>query len=280
MNLTTCMDYKKALIKYVQEKKIKNKSISFESMAKYCGIQKTYLSKVLHKKGNLSLDQFFLACQYLKLTSTEFEFMENLFHFSTTNIELRKIKYQKLLEENKKEILKSENNLKLTNTPQTKTNDLQNEIQNHQIYFLDPYYQLVHLFLHIPHYSKNPIEISKKLNLTTETLENYLTDLIHWNYIEKIKNSYRILTTNQHLSKNSKLNKVFRNFIRQASLNKMNQLNTDDFYSISVVMACSEESQQKIHKQFLEFLKSTQNEVLSSESNEVYQLNFDLLKWS
>ena len=114
MNLTTCTDYKIALIQYVQEKKLKNKSISFESMAKYCGIQKTYLSKVLHKKGNLSLDQFFLACQYLKLTSKEFEFMENLFHFSTTNIELRKIKYQKLLEENKKEILKSENNLKLT----------------------------------------------------------------------------------------------------------------------------------------------------------------------
>jgi transcriptional regulator with XRE-family HTH domain len=272
MNLYECKTYKEALKVLTEERKTKRKAVTFEAMADYCGIQKTYLSKVLNKDGNLSADQLFQAAEFLKLNAFESNYLENLYQVNTTQVNSRKLKFQLAIEKARKEILKSENSIK-------------SEIEHlHELatekYYLDPYYQLIHIFLTIDHYSKNHLEIGKNLNLPNTRLDQYLNDLSDWKIIEIKNGSYKVLKNNLHLPKDSYLNSSFRNFVRQASQNKMNILEQDDFYSFSAIVSCDIETKQKIQKRFLEFLKNCQNDVMKSKSEEVFQINFDLLKWS
>jgi len=270
MSFYECVDYKEALKVLTEDRKTKRKSITYEAMAAHCNIQKTYLSKVLNKDGNLSLDQLFLAADYLKLTAFENQFIENLYLWNTTTVAARKSKYLQALEKARREILKSENSLK------TETESLQNLML--EKYYLDPSYQLIHIFLTIPEYSKNFARIAEKLNLPKEIFENYLQDLTDWKIIEFKSNSYQVIRNNLHLPKDSDLTATFRNSTRLASQNKMNLSKADDFYSFFAIISCDEETKQRIQKRFLDFLKQCQNDVMKSDSEEVFQINFDLLK--
>ena len=272
MTLYECDDYKQALKLLTEDRKLKRKAVTYEAMAQHCGIQKTYLSKVLNKEGNLSHDQLFLAAEFLKLSAFETNFLENLYWVNVTQVASRKIKYDLAVENARKEILKSENSIKTDG-----------EIL-HQLliekYYLDPYYQLIHIFLTIDSYSKNPQDIVKKLGLPQTKFENYLGDLSDWKIIEFKNGTYKVLKNNLHLPKDSDLNTTFRNSTRLASQNKMNVVEQDDFYSFTAIISCDEKTKEKIQKKFLEFLKNCQSEVIKSTSEGVYQINFDLLKWS
>lgn len=272
MTLYECRDYKTALKLLTEERKSKRASVTFEAMAGHCGIQKTYLSKVLNKDGNLSADQLYQAADFLKLSAFENQFLENLYLENTTQVPSRKNRFQQLLEKARREVLKSENSLK---TERENLNSLMLER-----YYLDPYYQLIHIFLTIDSFAKNPSEIAKNLNLPKEKFQKYLSDLTEWKTIEFKNNAYKVLKNNLHLPKDSDLNGTFRNSSRQASQAKMNTLEQDNFYSFSAIISCDEDTKQKIQKRFLDFLKQCQNDVMKSESEEVYQINFDLLKWS
>lgn len=272
MTLYECNTYKEALKILTEELKSKRKAVTFEAMAEACGVQKTYLSKVLNKEGNLSPDQLFQASEFLKLNAFESHYLEHLYLLNTTTVANRKIKFQQLLDKARKEILKSENSIK---TESENINDLAIEK-----YYLDPYYQLIHIFLTIDYYSKNYSEISKKLNLSTVKFDLYISDLIDWKMIDFKNGVYKVLKNNLHLSKDSYLNSAFRNLGHLASMNKMNTSEQDDFYSFSAIISCDSETKQKIQKRFLDFLKSCQSDVVKASSEEVYQLNFDLVKWS
>ncbi len=273
MQLHECNDYKEALRYLTEERKLKRKSVTYEAMASFCGVQKTYLSKVLNKDGNLSQDQLFQACEFLKLNTFETQFLENLYLLNTSQVNTRKIKHQLILEKLKKEALKSEHSIK------TET-EISKQHATHEKYYLDPYYQLIHIFLTIESYSKNEFDIAQKLNIPKSLFENYLSDLIDWKIIEIKNGVYKVLKNNLHLSKDSDLNTSFRNSARLVSQNKMNIIEKDDFYSFSAIISCDKSTQEKIQKRFLDFLKSCQSDVMSSDSKEVYQINFDLLKWS
>ncbi len=254
------------------DRKSKRKAVTFEAMAEYCGIQKTYLSKVLNKEGNLSLDQLTRASEFLKLNAFETEFLENLYLLNITQILTRKLKYQQALEKARKEVLKSENSIK------SESEDLHHLMI--EKYYLDPFYQLIHIFLTIDSYAKNAQEIGKKLGLPKRNFDHYLMDLVDWKIIELKNGIYKVVKNNLHLPKDSDLNTTFRNSSRLASQSKMNASEADDFYAFSAIISCDDQTKQKIQKRFLDFLKQCQNDVIKSDSKEVFQLNFDLLKWS
>lgn len=273
MTLYDCTSYKDALKLLVEERKQLRKSVTFEAMAKYCGIQKTYLSKVLSQKGNLSLDQLALAGEYLKLNTFESQFLENLYLQNTTIVQARLAKYQQALEKARREILKSENSLQAETHPAF----IQEMTEK---YYLDPYYQLIHIFLTIDRFNKQPSLIRERLGLSENKFNVYIDDLLNWKIVEFKNSSFKVLKNNLHLSKDSNLTSAFQNFARQSSMSRMNQLESQDYYSFSAIISCDEKTKDKIQKKFLEFLKQCQTDVSKSPSQEVYQINFDLLKWS
>lgn len=273
MGLYDCVSYKEALIFLVADRKQRKRPITFEAMAEHCRIQKTYLSKVLNKQGNLSQDQLFLACEYLKLTGQELHFLENLHLYDTTLVSARKISAQNSLTKVRKENLKSENSIHV------ESGLSQNQLIKER-YYLDPLYQLIHMFLTIDSFSKDSSAISNKLHISKSKLEKYLADLTDWGLIENRNGRYKVLKNNMHLTEGSYLNSAFRNFSRLTSQSRMNELDNEDFYSFSAIISCDEITKQKIQKRFLDFLKQCQNDVIKADSRDVYQINFDLLKWS
>lgn len=273
MSLYECQSYKQALKILVQERKKIRKSVTFEAMALHCGVQKTYLSKVLSQKGNLSTDQLYLAAEYLKLTTFEFQFLENLFLLNTSNLMQRKAHFQQALDKARREILKSENTLHTESTSAV-------EQSHSEKYYMDPFYQLIHIFLTIDTLNKDSKSIPKKLGLSEEKFSEYVDDLLKWKIIEFKNGRFNVLKNNLHLSKDSHLNTAFRNATKLSAITKMNQLDSQNYYSFSAIISCDHRTKEKIQKRFLDFLKASQSDVIKSNSEEVYQINFDLLKWS
>ena len=75
MNLFQLADYRDAIRQRLLELKAQNPSSSFQNLAKRCGVQKTYLSRVLSGgKAELSSDQLFLALDYLGFPEPEREY--------------------------------------------------------------------------------------------------------------------------------------------------------------------------------------------------------------
>jgi transcriptional regulator with XRE-family HTH domain len=74
------------------------KHLTITSMADYCGVQRTYLSKMMNREGNLSEDQIFLASKYLGLSPEETDFLLLLRAASATEIPERRLHLESLAE--------------------------------------------------------------------------------------------------------------------------------------------------------------------------------------
>lgn len=76
MSIYKHIDYKILLKNSLETKKSSlGRAFTYESMAKACRIQKTYLSRVLNRDGDLSRDQLYRACEFLGFSAAEKEFV-------------------------------------------------------------------------------------------------------------------------------------------------------------------------------------------------------------
>ena len=83
-----------------------------------------------------------------------------------------------------------------------------------------------------------------------------------------------------HLPENSKKIVAFRNLSKAKSIDKISRISSDTFLSMHVFFVADESGKNKIQKLFLEFLNESKKISDKSKPEEVFQLNFDLLKWS
>jgi hypothetical protein len=68
--------------------------------------------------------------------------------------------------------------------------------------------------------------------------------------------------------------------MRLKALDLMEKISKNRQYSFSVLYSSGEESRRKIQTRFLEFIDWVQKETQAEAPAHVYQLNFDLLKWT
>lgn len=99
--------YKLALTEELKTRKaLGSKDLTITAMADYCGVQRTYLSKMMNRSGNLSEDQIFLASKYLGLTYEESDFLLLLRSIAATGLEDRREHLRGILEATREEHLK------------------------------------------------------------------------------------------------------------------------------------------------------------------------------
>lgn len=245
-------------------------------MAKACGVQKAYLSRVLKYKGNLSLDQVYLSCDFLKLKPMEVDYIISLYHFENTTIEKRKKQLINEINEMKRKALRTEAHLNLADNS-TVTQDNQKDLS---IFYSDPNFSLIHMFLTLKKYSREPMLLRNILPIEKEKLNFYLDQLVLMGFVEETNDGWKILRHSVHLSESSYLIKAHRTFMRLKSLEKIDSLSQSDFHSVSILFSTDIEVHRKIREKFFQFLTEVEKMVQKSEEVEVYQLNFDLLKWS
>lgn len=272
MNIFEFDDYKRALRDLLEAKKrLLGNRVTSEKLAKACGIQKTYLSRVLNDSAHLSSDQLFLACQYLAVNETDREYLMLLHERQRSHIPERRAQLERSLETMRREQLRSNRYVQSEQTQMIKPNEL---------YFMDPLLPLVHVFLTIDQYAKQPRNIAQTLNISIELLTSALNTLQQMNLIAFTAERCEVLVQAMHLNPESSAYNSFRTNQRINALQRIQWLPKDRSYNFSVTFSADAKTKKLIHKKFLEFLSEVRLMAESADKEEVYQMVFDLFDWS
>lgn len=298
MSIFEYKDYKKAIKEVLlQKKRHFPNTFSFQAMANYMQVQKTYLSKVLNQDGNLTPDQFFLACEFLQITDRESTYLSLLREKEMTTLAKRKSFLEQEIQKLQRQELKTEAYLnanardaKLANADRSESSssknrppvnqDIKSESANsmRSLYFLDPYVQLVHLGMEVPPHNKTPTLLVDKLGISEERLTKIIKILTDLNFVRWSKDRYVVDLQTMHLPEDSEIFPVYRQMVRQILLSHLEKSTADD-YHFSVFFTADKETQIKIRQNFLNFLKETQKLVEKADPKLMVQMNFDLKRW-
>ena len=273
MNIFNNLDYRTVLKIRFTERKMTRSATTLEAMSNYCRIQKPYLSKVFNHHGNLNRDQLYLASEYLGFNESENQFLVLLHDFDQCSLEKRKAEIKRKIEKLQSQFLKSESHLNSKVVAEVDFTSIAD-------YYSDPFHQLVHIFLTIERFQKNVSLIAKQLDISVDQLEIYMDNLERFKIIERSISGVRILVSNLHLPANAKVIKAYKILSRVQALHKIGKLDDSNDYSFNVVLSCDLQTRTKIQEKFLVFLKEVQTLVGKSEEKDVFQLGFDLIKWS
>lgn len=277
MNIYATTDYRKIIVTTMDERKFLDKSFTFQSMATFIRVQKPYLSKVLNKKADFSSDQMYMACEYLEFNEEETQYLMLLLEYDRTTYLVRK---KKILSEIQK----------IQDSKRDSKNVIAKEIQNLSLvdldnstladYYLDPIVQIIHIFLLIPRYVKNPKLIADHLSISEDNLQDVLKKLVELRIIEINENKIKVVVKTMHLPRESKLVGVTQQMMRQFASYRMSRLPWSLKKSWMVTFNSNEESRKKMELEFNLFLEKVRNISSEGPKTDCYQMSFDLFPWS
>lgn len=257
----------------LQLKSVSGQRYTFQKMADACRVQKTYLSRVLGGNGTLNADQIFAACHYLKLAPQECEFLQLLGEQERSVFPERKKQIEISVSRIRKQALRSESALDASINESTRDANLH--------YYLEPYAQVVHLFLTIAHYQRNPARIAEALRLEPKYVWSIVEKLAQGGFVVVEDGRYRSVPVDLHLPADSTLYPSWRTLQRTLTLQKIQRTSTDNSdYHFTVLFSSDPDARNRIQTRFLEFLREMQEIVKQSDETQVYQANFDLFSWS
>lgn len=273
MNIYNYLDYKIFLREALREKKLQvSASFTYDRMAKACGIQKTYLSRVLNSDdSHLSEDQLFLAATYLGMPREEHRYLDLLRAFQKSQSTQYRAGLQKEIDQLRDANQRSDSHLKAEKIPFT---------SDYAPYYLDPNVMLVHIFLAVERYRKNLRLLVRQLDLSEEYFSEILTKLEQMKLISLTDTGYVLLKDSTHLPVDSPLYGPYRFMQRLKSLERIQKLPKGRTYNFTAVFSADEQVRKSIQTKFLEMLEYIEKIASNAADEEVYQINFDLFDWS
>ncbi len=266
-------NYKQALQSVLEERrKTLGKIYTYQGMAKACRVQKTYLSRVFNGDAHLSDDQLYMAADFLGMNPEERQYVTLLHQYERSGLQPRKRLIQPQIEAVRKRNLKTASHLAVE--------QMSAEASDYSEYFINPMMQLVHAYLMVPKFAKDLTRLRQNLGLPNAELAKILARLSLLGFIRFHQDKYEVVKDSFHLSPESPIYQAYRKLLRLKALERLEKTAADDSYGISVVFTATEEVRRKVQSRFLAFLKEIEDEVRPAESAEVYQMNFDLFRWS
>jgi hypothetical protein len=273
MSIYAYKSYKNALnSKLHEKKKLFGRQFTYQNMADHCRIQKTYLSKVLSREGNLTEDQLYLACTYLSFNEEEIKFCLLLLSIEKCCIPARKSFLESQLKVFRENHLRTEESL---------SNEY-SILANGQLieYHTNPTLILIHIFLTIDEFSRDIQKISKSLNISIVELKTHIEKLISLGLIIEKDGRFVVIEKNLHLSKDSPVFPSYRSLMRLKALEQTERFSKSENYSFSAIISTDDDVRQKIQSEVLKLLKKAEGWVSKGKELEFLQFNIDLLKWS
>lgn len=252
--------------------KSKNPKYTYGRLAKYCRIQKTYLSRVINHDADLSEDQLYLTSQYLQLNHEETEYLQLLHGYERTNLDGRRQQILKDIELIQSKKMKTESHLSRSEVVKPNLNI--------DLYYTEPWLQIIHMCLTIPKYSKQPLLLGPLLRLSETEIQGHIAALKSLKLVTESKGKVIPTKDDIHMPTEHPLYATYRTMTRLKSIEQMARLPIDKRYSFSVVFSSNPQTRAKIHQEFLQFLKKVKSLVESNKESHVYQLNFDLFDWT
>ena len=273
MNVYNHLNYKDFLrLALIEKRKHVSASFTYSRMAKVCGIQKTYLSRVLNSDAShLSEDQLFQAGTYLGLTKDENKYLQLLRTYQKSDVLSFKAELKSEIDSIRTLNERSESHLAVETIESSV--DLSS-------YYLDPNVMITHIFLAVERFRKDLKALALQLHYSDEYLSQILSKLEQMKLIKLTDSGYVLLKEDTHLPIDSPLYYPYRFMQRVKTLERIQRLNQEKTYNFSVVFSADEGTRKKIKGKFLELLEFAGKAANGAKNEEVYQMNFDLFDWS
>lgn len=273
MFLFDLQDYREAIKQIIEQKQKTIRTLTFQSVAQQCRIQKGYLSRVVAKSADLSRDQLFLFCDAMHLDPQQRNFLFLLHDFNRAGVEKRKIALGRELEQLRAKAAKTEGHIRYDKL-------ISDDVSQFSKYYLDINTQLVHMFLTVQRYRNDLSLIESALRIDSTQMHQHLARLEELGLIKIEGAKISILRDELHLSADHPIFPIYRSMMRIRATSRLQENSDADNYSYSAFVSASSNTRILVKKRFLAFLKELQKEVGTDNPQEVFQINFDVLSWS
>ena len=274
MNVFSTSDYREAIKEILKERKRLGTAMTLEKLAKSAGTQKAHISNVLSGRANFQPDQLFMIANALKLATEESKYLMLLLEHERSALDIRKRAIDIEIEALQIKNNQTEEHLKFSGLNEPEVNSLLAE------YYLDPFYQLVHIALSIDRFSNNPKALKESFGLSEERLSTILHNLERAGIVEKKNGRYVNKRKNLHLKRASPLYSAWRSQLQQLGRTKTVQTSSDSSYGFSVVFSADEPTRKRMLGKILELIKSFESDVAAAPAKNVYQFAIDLFPWT
>jgi uncharacterized protein (TIGR02147 family) len=271
MNIFEFNSYTEALQQTFHERKAMNSELTLAWLAQQSLIQPSYLTNVLKGRADLNSDQLYRLCDLLNLTVEDYEFLQLLLEMKRTQFDKKRKELELKIKKIRAQQLSAEKTLKtqtVTLTP-----------EQSEKYYLDPYVQLIHIYLTIPKAKKNLTSLAQKFSVSEARMTLVLQALIEIGYVQKRSEEYEVLQKGKHLPRESHLLRPHQHMLRLKSLEQLQALPAESTYSFSATISTTPEVRTRLQAEFLKFLKAAEKLVENHEAEKLYQINFDLFPW-
>lgn len=272
MSVYNYLDYRALVRDQAQAWRKKRSGLTLQRLAEYARIQPPYLTNVLKGRAHLNSDQLYLITKALGFQSDETAYALKLLEWERCSLADRKRELEEQIHEIRRNMLKTEKQLR------AKKVDIQSE--NFMRFYLNPDLQLVYTFLGVKRFAQNIDLIAQSLGIEKGRVESLIKELKELGFITLSEQGIEKTYPNLHLPKESPLTRAQQQMLRLRSLQQQQLLDDSLNYSFMVTFTADKETRDKIHREFLKFLKTVEGWVKDAPSEEVYQIHFDLFRWS
>lgn len=271
MSVFAFNSYTEALNPVLQRKREEDSTWTLAKLAQECQMQPSYLTNVLKGRADFNSDQLYRIGDQLGLKTEEVDFLHLLLELKRTTFEKRKQQLNKQIQDIQKQQLRAEKHLT--------TKSVELSAEQLEQYYLNPYIQLVHIYLGTHDGTSSAESLAKKFLTTTDQMSSILKVLEEIKYIHKKGARYEVLVRGQHLPRESHILRPHHVMMRMKSLDQMQRLAPDQTYSFSATISTLPEVRTQLQAEFLKFLKVAEKLVRGHKPQNLYQINFDLFPW-
>lgn len=242
----------------------KNRRGALSRAAEEMNCQRSYLSRVMNSKMDLTMDQAFVLCRHLKFTPDEREYFICLLEHDRASDKT----YREYLNEKVKKLRSQQENIGRIISRTETTPD------NSGLYFSTWYYCAIHLLTSSPKYQTREA-IATKLELPQSIVSEVLQQLLKWGAITNKFNKWEYKQGEFHLSKfNPYVNLHHNNWRSRAILDSQSADNQNLHYT-NIQIARIEDI-AKIKDLALEFIRKCDKILGPSDPEEGVVINLDV----
>lgn len=271
MSIYSHLTYRPALQEILENERKMGVKRTLRGLAEDVGLQASFLTNVLKGRFDFNADQLFAIAIALEIPSREIKYLLQLLEHERSVNPQRKRELKKEIESQRQQHFKTEKHIS------SKTVEMSSDAMAE--YYLDPFMPLVHLYLKISPYDKEPLRLAKTIGISDDHLRKIFGVLVRIGCIAPEGTHYKVLFQNHHLPKENPLCDPHQSIIRMKAIDQMQRLDHHQKYSFSATISGSEETREELQAEFLEFLKKAEALVRDSKNEKIYQMNFDLFPW-
>lgn len=257
-----------ALRELVEKRKHLDPKFSFGILADACQIQRSYLSQAINQKARLSADQVFAITKYLAVKENEAKYLLILNEIETTGLKERRDELEKERRKLQTGSLKTENKIKRPTVESSGEPFFQ--------YYTNWAVPLVHMYLTIPRYLRNPESIRASLGLDENVFRESLSTLEALSLISTSTKGIKVLQDKLHLPSSSYFSKTNAISFRQKAIESLQKTKNSEDHHFTATFSGTMETQIQVKKLFLKFVEEAAKVIEKSDTENVFQINFDL----